>query len=80
MSWNRACKSKMSIQELNLSRSDISDLIDEWIFSERDRALLKRRLLDGVTYERLSEEFSLSVRHTKTIVYKAENRLFKHLA
>lgn len=33
----------------NLSRSEISHLIDEWIFNERDRAVLKRRLLDGVT-------------------------------
>lgn len=62
-----------------LSRSDISFLIDEWIFSERDRAILKRRLLDGIKYEQLAEEFDLSVRHTKTIVYKAEEKLFKKI-
>jgi DNA-directed RNA polymerase specialized sigma24 family protein len=54
-------------------------LIDEWIFSERDRKILKRRLLDGVCYEPLAEEFNLSVRQIKNIVYKAENRLFKHM-
>lgn len=57
-------------------RSEWERLIDEWIFSERDRAILKRRLLDGLTFERLAEEFELSVRQTKTIVYKAQNRLF----
>ena len=62
-----------------LSRSDISFLIDEWIFSERDRAILKRRLLDGIKYEQLAEEFDLSVRHTKSIVYKAEEKLFKKI-
>lgn len=31
-----------------LSRSELSLLIDEWIFNERDRAILKRRLLDGL--------------------------------
>lgn len=62
-----------------LSRSDISFLIDEWIFCERDRAILKRRLLDGIKYEQLAEEFDLSVRHTKTIVYKAEEKLFKKI-
>lgn len=61
----------------NLSRSEITFLIDEWIFSERDRAMLKRRLLDGIKYEALAEEFDLSVRQTKNIIYKAENRLFK---
>lgn len=62
-----------------LSRSDISFLIDEWIFNERDREILKRRLLDGVKYEALAEEFDLSVRRTKSIVYKAEEKLFKKI-
>ena len=65
--------------DFDLPRSEVSRLIDEWIFSERDRAVLKRRLLDGVTYERLAEEFELSVRQTKTIVYKSEERLFSHI-
>lgn len=60
----------------NLSRSDISYLIDEWIFNERNRAILKRRLLDGIKYEALAEEFDLSVRQVKNIVYKSENKLF----
>lgn len=63
----------------DLSRSDIVFLIDEWIHNERDRKILKRRLLDGITYERLAEEFDLSVRQIKTIVYKSENRIFNHM-
>jgi DNA-directed RNA polymerase specialized sigma24 family protein len=54
-------------------------LIDEWIFSERDRAILKRRLLDGICYEPLAEEFELSVRQVKKIVYKGEDKIYKHL-
>lgn len=65
---------------IDLSRSELIALIDEWIFNERDRRLLKRRLLDGVTYEKLAEEFDLSVRHTKTIVYKAEQKLITKIA
>lgn len=61
------------------SRSEIERLIDEWIFNERDRAILKRRLLDGTCYEPLAEEFDLSVRHVKNIVYKAQERLYKHI-
>lgn len=63
----------------DLPRSKIEFLIDEWIHKERDRAILKRRLLDGITYERLAEEFDLSVRQIKTVVYKSENKIFKHL-
>ena len=61
------------------SRSTVSAAIDEWIFNERDRAILKRRLLDGICYEPLAEEFGLSVGRIKQIVYKSQDRLFRHL-
>ena len=64
----------------NLSRSEIEFLVDEWIVgknAERNRKILKRRLLDGVKYEALAEEFDLSVRQTKNIIYKAEEKLFR---
>jgi hypothetical protein len=34
------------INTIDLSRTEWENLIDEWIFNERDRAILKRRLLD----------------------------------
>lgn len=64
---------------MDYTNSQISALIDEWIHSERDRNILKRRLIDGVTYEPLAEEFDLSVPQVKRIVYKAQERLFMHL-
>lgn len=65
--------------DFDKSRSEISNAIDEWIFKERDRNILKRRLLDQVTYDKLAEEFDMSVRQIKNIVYKSEDKLFKHL-
>ena len=61
-----------------IPNSQIEHEIDEWIRSQRDRAILKRRLIDGIIYEELAAEFDLSVRHIKTIVYKGEKQLFKH--
>jgi hypothetical protein len=63
----------------NLSYSQIEYLIDEWILSERDRKIAKRRLLDGIHFEPLAEEFGLSVRQVKNIVYKCEFKVFKHI-
>jgi len=63
----------------DIPRSKIEFLIDEWIFSERDRMILKRRLLDGICYEPLAEEFDLSVRQVKKIVYKSQERIFRHI-
>lgn len=64
------------IRPPDLSRSQVEHLIDEWIFSERDRRVLKRRLLDGICYEPLAEEFDMSVRQIKNIVYKGERKIF----
>ena len=69
----------MKAKDFDLSYSQWETLIDEWVFSERDRAILKRRLLDGIIFEDLAQEFDLSVQQTKTIVYKSQTRLFKHL-
>lgn len=63
----------------DLPRSEWERLIDEWIFNEKHRAILKRRLLDGVVYEKLAEEFEMSERKIKTIVYRAQNKLFAHI-
>ena len=65
-----------SLEKYDLSYSAWEKLIDEWIFNERDRAILKRRLLDGIPYEPLSEEFGLTVDRTKQIVYRLQARLF----
>lgn len=59
------------------SRDDIEYLIDQYIHNERNRAILKRRLLDGICYEPLAEEFDLSDRQVKNIVYKCEEKLFR---
>ena len=69
----------MKIPNEYLSRSQWENLIDEWIFNEEHRKMLKRNLLDGRTYEQLAEEFNYSDRHIKTRVYKAEKQLFKRI-
>ena len=69
-------------QKVDLSdvkNSDIANAIDEWIHSERDRKILKRRLIDGICYEPLAEEMGMSVVQIKRIVSKAEAQLFKHI-
>lgn len=57
-----------NIGALGLSSSEWNVLIDEWVFNERNRSILKRRIIDGLTYENLAEEFDMSVRQIKKIV------------
>lgn len=69
----------MKIEDCGKPRSEWERLIDEWIFSERDRHILKLRLLDGLTFEALAEVVGMSVRQIKNIVYRRERQLYKHI-
>lgn len=60
---------------MDYKNSEIANLIDEYIHSQRDRAILKRRFVDGICFEPLAEEFDLSVRQTKYIVYKYGDKI-----
>lgn len=65
----------------DVSASEIRALINEWVVgrnAERDRAILVRRLVDGVCFEPLAEEFGLSTRHVKNIVYRRQAQIFRH--
>ena len=57
--------------------SVIAALIDEKIHHERNRRLLKRRLIAGICFEPLAEEFDLSVRQTKNIVSRGTKQIYK---
>lgn len=66
----------------DISRSELEKAIDEWIVgrnAERDRKILKRRLIDGICFEPLAEEFGLSVRQVKNIVYKLQDKVFSKI-
>lgn len=63
--------------ELDIKNSDIENVISEYVSSERDRNLLRRRLIDGIRFEQLAEEYDLSVTQTKNIVYKYEQFLYE---
>lgn len=70
---------KFNPYDYNYSYSEWEHIIDEWIFDERNRKITKRRFLDGVKLEPLSEEFELSVQQTKTILQRSINILIKHI-
>ena len=70
---------RKSTEAYNLSRYELQYLIDQWIFNERHRLILSDRLFNGTTYERLAEKYDLSTQQVKNIVYKAMDRLEKHL-
>ena len=67
------------INTIDLSRTEWEHLIDEWIFNEEHRKMLKRDLLDGRTYEQLAEEFGCSRDKVARLIPRLQNQLFKKI-
>ena len=63
----------------DLSRTEWEHYINEFIFNEQHRQMLKLNLLDGWTYERIAEQFDMSSRQIARIIPKLQNQLFKHI-
>ena len=59
------------------TNSEIEARIDDLIHSERDRQILRRRLIDGITFEALAEERDMSVAQIKRIIYRGVERIFR---
>lgn len=65
--------------EIDISRSEWEMYIDEWIFDETHREMLKRNLLDGRTYEQIAEQFDCSRDKVARLIPRLQNRLFKKI-
>ena len=64
---------------VDIPRSEWERLVDEWIFNEQHRQMLKLNLLDGWTYENIAERFQMSSRQIARIIPKLQEQLFKHI-
>lgn len=62
-------------QYIALTNSEIERRISEHIHSERDRRIMRMRLVDGMTYERIAETVEMSPRYIRSLVTKLKNIL-----
>lgn len=65
--------------DADIPREKWEMLIDAWIFNETDRKMLKKHLLDGMTIEKLAEEFGITTSTAHRRLTKAERNLFKRI-
>ena len=75
----KALKEKSEGEMIEYSNSQISGLIDDYIHNARNRAILKDRLIDGLTYERIAEIYDMSYQQIRTIIYREQEKIFKHI-
>ena len=67
------------VENSSYDRYEIENLIDRWIFDEKDRKILKRKFLDNAPLEKIAEEIGMSDRQTKRRFNRAKLQLFKHI-
>ena len=60
-------------------RSEWERLIDEWIYDELDRRILRRYLFDGITFDKLTEEIQLNRQIEVDMVRRRFHRAFERL-
>lgn len=70
---------QMKAEAYDLSRDEWEYMIDQYIFSERDRALIKCSLLDAHTYAQIAERFDMSERQVARIIPKLTNVLARRI-
>lgn len=64
---------------IEYTNSAVAHIIDEYVHSERDRAIIKRRLIDGISIERLAEEFDRTPRQMQRIVARLQTQVFLYI-
>lgn len=71
---------------MDYSTEHVNAVIDEYINYKncgknalRNREIVRQRLVEGTCYEPLAEQFGISVRQCKSIVYKMQEIVFRHL-
>ena len=60
---------------ITLSNSQLAELIGEHIHSERNRQIMRMKLIDGLTYEKIAEIVQMSPRYIRSLVRQLTDRL-----
>lgn len=68
----------MRLNELDISKPELVEIAESWIFNTRNKSILYCKL-DGDTYEEIAEKFNLSPQRTKEIVKEYINKISKHI-
>lgn len=68
----------MRLSELNIPRSELNHLIEEYVYVARNKSIFYKKL-EGYTYEEIAEEYNLSVQRTKEIVKSCLNKISEHI-
>ena len=64
---------------MEYTNTQIRELIMEHLHNQVDRKMAYERLVNGLTFEKISEMFQMDVKTVRKRIHKCENELFKHI-
>ena len=64
---------------MDYTNSQIKALIMEHIHNQVDRKMAYDRLVNGLTFEKISESYQMDVKTVRKRIHKCENELFRHI-
>ena len=64
---------------MEYTNSQIRELIAEHIHNAVDRKMVFDRLVNGLTFEKLSEIYQLDVKTVRKRIHKCEEIIFRHI-
>ena len=64
---------------MEYTNSQVRELIAEHIHNVTDRKMVFERLINGLTFEKISELYQLDVKTVRKRIHRCEEIIFKHI-
>ena len=64
---------------MEYTNSQIRELVAEHIHNQVDRKMVFDRLVNGLTFEKISEIYQLDVKTVRKRIHKCEEIIFRHI-
>lgn len=68
------------ISKFRKDRYELERIIDRWVFDEQTRAILRRKMFDNVSFERIAEELGISTRTAQNKYYKGIQAVIENMS
>ena len=66
------------IKDWNKSVSQLNNVINEWLYDDVHRDIVRSRMLKGEDFETISNRHNLSYERVRDIYYEERKQVFKH--
>lgn len=63
---------------MEYTNSRITEIINEYIHSKRDRGIMTERLTNRTTLEEIAEMYAIDVSTVKRVIKKCSEEIFRH--